>query len=202
MSEKKTKEEKPKRSRNWTFLGYEDSLPKDYQNLMENLKIQVVESPWHCDDVNANGEKKKNHKHFVLMYSSVKSYEQVIEDIKCFNGTIPQQVSDTRGMVRYLIHIDNPSKAQYKMEDMKLYGGVDIEPYFKREQEELEQEDLISIFKIIKENEFMEFFEFMDWLIANGRNDLIKIVRKNTYMINSYLKSYKYYKREVRELEL
>lgn len=196
MSEKKEKKEQEQRCRNWTFLIYEDSVPKNYKEKCEDLKIQIVESPWHCDDVNGDGSKKKNHKHMVLMYSSVKSFEQVKKDIEVFNGTIPQKVSDTRGMIRYLIHIDNPSKAQYKIEDIQLYGGVDIEPYFKREHEEQEQEDLISIFKIIKDNEFMEFYEFMDWLIANCKNDLIKIVRKNTYIINSYLKSYRHSRRD------
>src|SRR5699024_10133644 len=43
----------------------------------------------------------------------------------------PQKTANTKGLVRYLIHMDNPEKQQYKREDIICHSGADIEQYFE-----------------------------------------------------------------------
>lgn len=51
---------KDKRSNKWAFLLYQESVPKNYLEVLEELHIPFVLSPWHDKDVNKEtGEFKK-----------------------------------------------------------------------------------------------------------------------------------------------
>lgn len=55
---------KEKRSTKWTFLIYEESVPENYLEILENIHVPFVLSPWHNIDTNSStGEIKKSHKH-------------------------------------------------------------------------------------------------------------------------------------------
>ena len=65
---------KDKRSNKWAFLLYQESVPKNYLEVLEELHIPFVLSPWHDKDVNKEtGEFKKAHKHGALFFESLKS---------------------------------------------------------------------------------------------------------------------------------
>ena len=69
---------KEQRSTKWTFLFYEESAPENYLNILEELHIPFILSPWHDKDVNRQtGEFKKSHKHGAFFFDSLKSYSQV-----------------------------------------------------------------------------------------------------------------------------
>ena len=74
---------KEQRSSKWTFLFYKESAPADYIEVLEELHIPFILSPWHDKDVNRKtGELKKAHKHGAFFFESLKSYKQVSEIIK------------------------------------------------------------------------------------------------------------------------
>ena len=74
---------KEQRSSKWTFLFYKESAPADYLEVLEELHISFVLSPWHDKDINRQtGELKKSHKHGAFFFDSLKSYKQVSELIK------------------------------------------------------------------------------------------------------------------------
>ena len=74
---------KDKRSNKWTFLFYKESCPTDYLEVLEELHIPFILSPWHDKDINRQtGELKKAHKHGAFFFDSLKSYKQVSELIK------------------------------------------------------------------------------------------------------------------------
>lgn len=51
---------KEQRSSKWTFLFYKESAPADYIEVLEELHIPFILSPWHDKDVNRKtGELKK-----------------------------------------------------------------------------------------------------------------------------------------------
>ena len=55
---------KDKRSNKWAFLIYQESAPKNYLDILEEMHIPFVLSPWHDKDINKEtGEFKKAHKH-------------------------------------------------------------------------------------------------------------------------------------------
>ena len=51
---------KDKRSNKWAFLLYQESAPKNYLDILEEMHIPFVLSPWHDKDINKEtGEFKK-----------------------------------------------------------------------------------------------------------------------------------------------
>ena len=91
MSEIKSKES---RSRTWTFVLYPESAPDNWRDLLDEQHVEWVESPLHDRDINPDGELKKAHIHILLLFSSVKSYEQICEITVVLNCPIPQRCHD------------------------------------------------------------------------------------------------------------
>lgn len=67
---------KEQRSSKWTFLFYKESCPTDYLEVLEELHIPFILSPWHDKDINRQtGELKKltNTEHSSLIHSRATS---------------------------------------------------------------------------------------------------------------------------------
>lgn len=114
------------RSSNWLFCVYPDSLPDDWLDYIESTHVQTCISPIHDRDKNPTGDDKKSHYHVLVRFESLKSLEQVKEQYQYLNGTIPIICQSVRGSIRYFCHLDNPEKAQYKVEDIKVLNGFDV----------------------------------------------------------------------------
>lgn len=119
------------RTRNWTVVVYPESAPDNWRQIIDDWHIEWVESPVHDKDVNANGEVKKPHIHLLLMFSSVKSYEQVLSLCQELNCPIPKQVHNSKALIRYMAHLDNPDKAQYNPDDIISHGGISLADLLK-----------------------------------------------------------------------
>ena len=107
---------KEKRSNKWAFLLYQESAPEHYLDVLENMHIPFVLSPWHDKDINKEtGEFKKAHKHGALYFDSLKSYSQVSELlIKNLNTPAHvEPVMSPKGMYDYFTHAENPEKTLY-----------------------------------------------------------------------------------------
>lgn len=109
----------------WCIIAYPDSLPDNWNDYLDEMHVEIIVSPLHDKDVNANGEIKKPHYHIVFIFSSVKSFSQVSEIAEELNAARPMKQDSKRGIVRYLCHLDNPSKAQYDEADIMCFGGAD-----------------------------------------------------------------------------
>ena len=121
MAEKKSTDN---RTRTWSFVLYEDSAPENWRDVLDDMHIEWIESPWHDKDVNANGEPKKKHKHILLLFQGKKSYEQIKEITDELQQPIPQRCHNAKALVRYMAHMDNPEKAQYSPSDIRAHGGA------------------------------------------------------------------------------
>lgn len=75
--------------------------------------------------MNPDETEKKPHRHVLLMFDGVKSFEQVKKITDSLGAPHPQYVQSKSGMARYLCHMDNPEKKQYKPEDVICLGGAD-----------------------------------------------------------------------------
>ena len=104
---------KEKRSNKWAFLLYQESAPENYLEILEEMHVPFVLSPWHDKDVNRQtGEFKKSHKHGALFFDSLKSYSQVSELLteKLNTPSHVEIVMSPKGMYDYFIHAENPEK--------------------------------------------------------------------------------------------
>lgn len=182
---------KNSRGRNWTFVGYPgDSLPDDYVSILSDvLHLCWCESPVHDADLNGDGSEKKVHIHFIVSFEGNKSFEQIQEITDRLHCPIPQLCRNVRSMVRYMIHLDNPDKHQYKREEIQVHGGFSIDEYFSRSQTE-NRDVLKEILKFCVDNQISEFCDLVEAVFKMDNNDWIDIITcRNTMFLSAYLKS-------------
>jgi hypothetical protein len=152
----KDENRKGQRTRNWTFIVYPDSAPEEWRTILDKECVPWIESPLHDADENADGEQKKPHWHVMLVYESIKAFNQVHDVSSSINATIPQKVASPKGLVRYMIHMDNPEKNQYNRDLIVGHCGADVESYFA----------------MTASTRYMLIGEMQDWVYENRVTEL------------------------------
>lgn len=187
MAEKKSRGSD--RTRNWTFVLYEDSAPTNWRDMLDDEHIEWVESPWHDKDINADGEPKKKHKHILLLFGGVKSYEQVKDVTDKLHCPIPQRCHNAKAMVRYMAHLDNPEKAQYDVSEIRGHGGVDLAELLRPSSSE-RYSLLREMIAFVKAHNVTEFKDLMDYAAAERFDDWFPLLCDNSaYVVGQYIKS-------------
>lgn len=179
------------KKRNWAFLLYPESAPKDWREQLQLTGLQCVISPLHDKDFNADGTPKKRHHHVILCYSGPTSYNVVNALTNGKLGqTIPQPLEQIRGYYRYLTHEDNPEKAQYSKSEIQCINGFDIRDYVELTKTEVDK-ILGLIQDFIRDNGIVEYSDLLDNLRDAGESmqDWHSVAMSHTMMFTSYLRS-------------
>lgn len=113
------------RTRNFATVVYPESAPTGWQDILIDQFVPSFISPLHNLDVNPTGEVKKEHYHVIIMFDSIKTNEQAKEIFDKIGGVGCERVQSIRGYARYLCHLDNPEKYQYRVEDVRSLCGAD-----------------------------------------------------------------------------
>jgi len=172
--------------------------PKNWRDILDEEHIQWVESPIHDKDVwtaedelqnpnHKSGTLKKAHYHILLLFESVKTYEQVKVITDKLNAPIPQVCNGAKGLVRYMVHMHNPAKAQYNVADIIGHGGVDIAELLKPTATE-RHAMLREIRAFIFENYITEFVDFMMYCDIN-RQDWSELMDDSAFITKEFIKS-------------
>lgn len=189
MSGNKSSGNKETRTRNWTIVLYPESAPENWRDILDELHIEWVESPLHDKDINADGEPKKPHWHVLLMFGGVKSWEQVLEITGQLNAPIPQRCHNAKSMVRYMAHLDNPSKAQYSVSDIIGHGGVDLSEMLRPSSSE-RYTIIAEMTEFISDNDITEFKDLLDYARMYQFDTWFPLLCDNSaYVIGQYIKS-------------
>ena len=189
MEKKKSTAEK--RSLNWLFIVYPESLPSDWQDRLKSLHIAVVVSPLHDRDVNeADDEEKKAHYHILLLFPSLKTDAQVKEITQMFCGTIPVRCHGVKGSIRYFTHKDNPEKFQgYSEANILTFGGADLNSLCaptSAERLKIQQE----IIDFCHENDISEYEDIVMYTRNEGKDDWFDVLmNRSTISITAFLRS-------------
>ena len=69
--------EKNVKKRNWAFVLYPESAPKDWREQLAKSGIQCAVSPLHDKDLDPTGNPKKPHYHVILVYGNPTTYNNV-----------------------------------------------------------------------------------------------------------------------------
>jgi len=184
-----TKNSKNTRTRNWTIVVYPESAPANWRDIIDEYHIEWIESPLHDRDVDANGEYKKPHWHVLLMFGSVKSFDQVVELTERLRCPIPNKCHNSKALVRYMAHMDNPDKAQYDPSLILSHGGVDLAEMLRPSSSE--RYSLIrDMMYYIRENNITEFQDLMDYAMDNMYDEWFPLLCDNSALvIINYIKS-------------
>ena len=179
---------KEKRSNKWAFLLYQDSAPENYLDILEQLHIPFVLSPWHDKDVNKEtGEFKKAHKHGAFFFDSLKSYSQVSELLteKLNAPAHVEPVMSPKGMYDYFTRAENPDKTLYNIEDIESGCGFELDQFL------LEQDSnqyLETVIDAITDNDLTEFEDLVHFARHNDTM-LLGLILKRTYFFTKFLDS-------------
>lgn len=178
------------KKRNWAFVLYPESAPKNWKDILIETGLQIAISPLHDKDLNADNEEKKAHYHIIIVYDGPTTYNNVRNLTESLGQPIPQPLEQVRGYYRYLTHKDNPEKYQYDEKDILTFNGFNIKDFV-----ELTSSEVIALKKqiqsFIRDNEILEYSILMDTLLDNDMNNLYEVASNNTYFFDKYITSFR-----------
>lgn len=186
MAEKNQKDSAKKRT--WTFVLYPESAPENWREQIKISGLMAAISPLHDKDTNPTGEPKKPHYHVLLVYSGPTTYNAVAKFTASLNSTIPQALESVRGMYRYFSHKDNPEKYQYNESEILTLNGFNIADLVELTRSEV-NEIKKGILSIIREIDFIEYADLVDFLVDNELMVEYDVAVNNTFFFNSYIAS-------------
>lgn len=186
MSEKKNV-----KKRNWAFVLYPESAPKDWKEQLQLTGLQCAISPLHDKDLNADNTPKKAHYHIILNYAGPTSFNVVKQLTDYLNQPIPQPLEQIRGYYRYLTHKDNPEKYQYSENDITTINGFDITEFIEMTKSEI-LEIKSKLQTMIRELNIIEYADLLDYIQDNGEKTEYDVASSNTIFFNTYIKSRRY----------
>lgn len=178
------------RTRNFAAIVYPDSAPEFWQGILAEQAIPAFISPLHDRDFNPSGEPKKAHYHVMLMFEGVKTIEQAESVFSLINAVGCIKVNSVRGYARYLVHSDNPEKAQYLVSDVISLCGADYV-----QATALQSDKYVAISEMIDfivENDFFSYSKFMIYCKDNRQDWFRHLCDSSTLVIKEFLKSRKW----------
>lgn len=188
------------RTRNWTVIFYPEDLPDDWKEQVDELHCKWIEGPVHDKDINPDGTPKKIHIHTLFMFEAVKKIDQVKELLgEVFgysdNGSIigvatPQRVTDRSAIVRYMAHLDHPSKAQYDVNDIVGHNGADVAEIMRYSLTET-MNKMIAIEEFIEQNHITEYATLCKMIRYSNPDWYQIVVTKNTVHFRAFVTSYR-----------
>lgn len=188
------------RSYNWASILYTESCIGDIEGALLALKVPCALSPLHDRDVNDDsGEVKKPHYHLLLHYTSLKSRRQVNEDLEPLGAVGAERVRELGAYARYLIHADDPAKAQYDIQDLRVFNGFNIIKYLE-DAPISSDAGFAALIKIALDNNYTEYCDLVTYCL-NCDAELLPSCRKSAYALTSFLKSRAFQTRKNKKTE-
>lgn len=187
-----------KRTRNYATVVYPESAPENWKVLLSEQCIPAFISPLHNRDKNADGTTKKPHFHVMIMFEGVKTHEQAKQVFSIIGGVGAEPIKCTRAYARYLVHLDNPDKAKYAIEDIISCAGADYYSMIN-----LATDKYTAIGEMIEfciENSIVGYAELllfaknnrMDWfrvLCDSGTLTIVQFLKSHYWEITKYRES-------------
>lgn len=147
---------------------YPESVPENYISILDDTNVKYAISPLHDRDINeSTKEPKKPHWHCVLVFDSVKTFEQVKEITDKLNAPIPQKLNSLVGAVRYFTHKDNPEKAQYQESDIRAGNGFELSEVLAKTTTE-KKAIVKEITQYIIDKDVIEFIDLVEYAMLNN----------------------------------
>lgn len=184
------------RTRNFATIVYPDSenTPENWMEVLGEQAVPAFISPLHNLDVNPTGEVKKEHYHVMLMFDGVKTTDQAKEIFAKIGGVGCDMIQSVRGYARYLCHLDNPEKAQYSPDDVKMFGGADYITTIGLVTDKYKA--IGEMIDYCEENNILSYSELLVYCRME-RFDWFRVLCDNgTVVIKEYLKSRSWTTRE------
>ena len=139
----------------------------------------------HDKDLTEDGEPKKSHVHVMWRFGQARYRDAVAKEL----GLEPNylhQCGSLEKYGRYLVHADDPDKAQYTLEQVE----GDLRPLVAKalEHEKTEDEKVLALLELLESiDSVLTVTQFVKIACANG---LYSEVRRNGYMMSKILEEH------------
>ena len=185
---------------NFAFLLYPESCNSNFVSILENLNTPVYYILHDKDTIiDENGKivPKKPHYHVMIIFANPRS-ENTGKEIclQCGGNGHLKKIISRQGYARYLMHLDEEFKYHYNRSEV-----ITINDNFEKKYDDIisidnhtnkQNEILAEILQYAKRNRLIAYCQLVDYCVAE-RLDWLPIVRKNSHMIYTYLKSLNWY---------
>lgn len=161
-----------KQYRIFTGVLYPDSKSYDYQDMLKILGDVFDEFAFvsHDSDVDAAGNPKKVHTHWLGRLQNPTTIAGI-----SLRTTLPAHDIEAgksfKALVRYLIHLDDPDKAQY--DPVSVTANFDLAKYL-RNGKESDAEKAAKLLQFIMETHCTSMLVLMDWALKNDCWDALR----------------------------
>lgn len=202
-----------KRAQFFTFEIYEDSAPKNWQEILKDYHVAMYLSK-HDKDEKVDEETgeitpKKKHWHILVMFDGLKGLDILDELIAMVKGVKPPLhkyiVQSKRGMARYLTHMDDPDKYPYYLDPehkvIAIGGAEDYNELCKgaAETRQAETEMTKDIQDYCRKKKIRNLATFTHLCNHVGNDEWGYAMRQNSYYWNSWFSALR--REDPRELE-
>lgn len=184
-----------KKGRIWACVGYPESLPSNWLDILRETGLQIAISPLHDKDIDPTGQPKKPHYHIIFNYDGPTTYNHVKELCDSINATIPIKLESLRGMYRYHLHLDNPDKHQYSDTERILLGGFDANSVNELTRTEIDK-ITTDILSFIDDNNIVEYCDLLYIFRTNDLINMLNVAKNHTLLFNTYIKSKRHKQKE------
>lgn len=126
-----------------------------YQEVMQNIDeygYQYIACK-HDNDKTADGSPKNPHWHFVILLGEREGYQFTIaKQLGLANRFVQRpQCQEPNGAVRYLLHLDNPDKAQYSREEITTNVEQNrLQAYFNKIEKATKADEVESVLNDVR----------------------------------------------------
>ena len=168
------------KSRVWAMLLYPDNIyhAQVLQTVFQDL---ACIGALHDCDTDDTGQLKKEHYHIVFYFPSQVYRSHILGRYPMLEPRFLQPRKDIKRQVRYLLHLDSPSKYLYP--ETYLEGAVErFQKYINKEA--LETTQVIAICDLIENQRPRELVELVRLVCDNG---LYSTYRRNAYTFNTIM---------------
>lgn len=170
-----------KKSRCFATILYTESMAPSALDTIAGWHCKALLSPLHDQDMTAEGTPKKPHYHLMVIYDSARSESATRERFVSIGAVGCEVVHDRKAYARYLCHLDDPEKAQYRPEDVLCFAGADYALLAAPERDRLEVLGEIFDYCVDTECTYSQLLRYArrlraDWwaVLASGSASVIR----------------------------
>ena len=185
-------------ARNWWFTCDSETLPAKWRETLDKEQTAWIESPLHDKDITTNGDPIKPHLHIIMMYKGARSYSHMKAITDSLDQEAHRVVNDTKCLVRFFVHEDDPGKHHYNRDEIICHGGADSEKYFyisprakKRAEKRKNEEILKNIVIYTMENKITNYDDLVRYILDNEKHDWLNVLSTDhgTMLVSALIES-------------
>ena len=174
------------RTRNWAFVFYPgDSAPDNWREIIDGWRVPAAVSPLHTDK-NPDETEKKVHRHGAIAFDGVKTRQQVLELVAPLGVKNVIKLNSLVGYLRYMVHMDNPEKKQYDINEVETFGGLNYRGIVETAADKIAA--LHDIMDYIDDNGITRYSDLMRYARKERQDWFYVLANGYTLVIAEYLK--------------